>query len=94
MLSQGTITQVIGPVVDVQFPAGELPAIHNALTIPADGHTVTVEVAQHAGGHTVRCVAMSSTDGLSRHMTVYDTGKPITVPVGRACLGRMLNVLG
>lgn len=90
----GTVAQVIGPVVDVRFPEGHLPAINNALTIPIGKRTLTVEVAQHIGGSVVRCIAMSSTDGLVRGTEATDTGKPITVPVGRDTLGRIFNVLG
>ena len=91
----GRVCQVMGPVVDVRFEAGQLPAIQNALTIPMEGGRVlTVEAAQHIGDHVVRCIAMSSTDGLRRDTPVTDTGSPITVPVGRQTLGRIFNVLG
>ena len=90
----GTVSQVIGPVIDVHFPAGRLPAINNALTVPIGNKTLTVEVAQHIGGNTVRCIAMESTDGLKRGETVTDTGAAISVPVGRKTLGRIFNVLG
>ena len=91
----GRVSQVMGPVVDVRFEAGELPALENALTIPMDGgRTLTVEAAQHIGDHVVRCIAMASTDGLRRDTPVTDTGSPITVPVGRKTLGRIFNVLG
>ncbi len=99
MANVGRITQVIGPVVDLEFPTGELPAIYNAIHIKrkeqdgTDG-VLTLEVAQHLGDKVVRCVAMSSTDGLQRGMPGEDTGRPISVPVGRAALGRMFNVLG
>ncbi len=84
----------MGPVVDVAFEGGDLPAIENALTMPIGSRTLTVEVAQHIGDHTVRCIAMSSTDGLKRDTPVTDTGRGISVPVGRATLGRIFNVLG
>ena len=84
----------MGPVVDVAFESGDLPAIQNALTMPIGSRTLTVEVEQHIGDHTVRCIAMSSTDGLRRDTPVTDTGKGISVPVGRATLGRIFNVLG
>ena len=84
----------MGPVVDVRFEDGALPSIDNALTIPIGERTLTVEVAQHIGDNTVRCIAMSSTDGLQRGTAVTDTGKAISVPVGRATLGRIFNVLG
>ncbi len=98
-LVSGTITQVIGPVVDVQFPPGQLPELLTALRVtnPAidkrDGNLV-LEVAQHLGEGTVRAVAMDSTDGLVRGMKVKNTGAPISMPVGNACLGRILNVIG
>ncbi len=90
----GSVAQVMGPVIDVRFEDGELPAIYNALTVPVGDNTLTVEVAQHIGDNTVRCVAMASTDGLRRGAPVTDTGAPISVPVGRATLGRIFNVLG
>jgi len=91
----GEVVQVIGPVVDVRFSEG-VPAIYNALKLDSekDGIHLTLEVAQHLGDQTVRAVAMSSTDGLRRGMEVTDTGAPISVPVGRAALGRIVNVLG
>ena len=90
----GTVTQVMGPVVDVRFEKGELPAIYNALTMPLGGKTLTVEVAQHIGDGMARCIAMASTDGLKRGTHVTDTGSAISVPVGRETLGRIFNVLG
>ncbi len=90
----GKVTQVMGPVVDVRFGEGELPAIYNALTIPVKDRILTVEVAQHIGDNVARCIAMSSTDGLQRGVDVTDTGAPISVPVGRETLGRIFNVLG
>lgn len=84
----------MGPVVDVRFENGGLPAIYNALTVPIGEKTLTVEVAQHIGDNTARCIAMSSTDGLKRDTEVTNTGKPISVPVGRETLGRIFNVLG
>ena len=90
----GKVVQVMGPVVDVRFNEGELPSILNALTIPIGDRTLTVEVAQHIGDNTARCIAMSSTDGLSRGTAVTDTGAPISVPVGKESLGRIFNVLG
>ena len=91
---KGTVAQVMGPVVDVRFDEGHLPSIYNALTIPVGEKTLTVEVAQHIGDNTVRCIAMSSTDGLKRGTPVTDTGKAISVPVGKETLGRIFNVLG
>src|SRR5579859_1244480 len=92
----GEVVQVIGPVVDVKFAGSEVPSIYNALKleIPSEKIDITLEVAQHLGDQTVRAVAMSSTDGLRRGMQVTDTGAPISVPVGRAALGRIVNVLG
>ncbi|HUO58343.1 MAG TPA: F0F1 ATP synthase subunit beta [bacterium] len=92
----GEVIQVIGPVVDVRFADGEVPSIYNALKIDEakDDIHITLEVAQHLGDQTVRAVAMSSTDGLRRGMLVADTGAPISVPVGRGALGRIVNVLG
>ncbi len=92
--TKGVVSQVMGPVVDVRFAEGCLPAIFNALTIPKGEKTLTVEVAQHIGDNTARCIAMSSTDGLKRGVPVTDTGAPISVPVGRETLGRIFNVLG
>jgi F-type H+/Na+-transporting ATPase subunit beta len=94
-MSTGKIVQVIGPVVDVEFQSGQLPAIYNALKIRRDGgEELTVEVAQHLGESTVRTVSMQPTDGLVRGVAVEDTGQPISVPVGREVLGRILNVVG
>ena len=90
----GRVAQVMGPVIDVRFDDGHLPAIYNALTVPVGDTTLTVEVAQHIGDNTVRCVAMASTDGLQRGAEVTDTGASISVPVGRETLGRIFNVLG
>ena len=84
----------MGPVVDVRFDEGNLPEINNALTVPIGEKTLTVEVAQHIGDNTVRCIAMSSTDGLTRGAPVTDTGHAISVPVGKETLGRIFNVLG
>ena len=90
----GRVAQVMGPVVDVRFEEGSLPSIDNALTIDMGTRVLTVEVAQHIGDNTARCIAMSSTDGLKRGTEVIDTGKAINVPVGRETLGRIFNVLG
>ena len=89
----GNITQIIGPVVDVQFK-GNLPNILDALTVEKDGEKIVLEVAQHLGENTVRSIAMSATDGLVRGQQVTDTAKPISVPVGPETLGRILNVVG
>ena len=98
-MNLGKVVQVIGPVVDVEFPSGNLPQILNAIRIRREdgengGGTLTAEVAQHLGDNTVRAVAMSSTDGLKRGVMAEDTGAPITVPVGPNCLGRLMDVLG
>lgn len=95
-MTNGTIKQVIGPTVDIEFPEGHLPSILNAVTIndPEKNIHLTVEVAIHLGDNTVRCIALSSTTGLIRGMTAVDTGAPITVPVGPKTLGRIFNVLG
>ena len=90
----GTVVQIVGPVLDVKFPDGQLPNLLNAIEIEHDGKTLTVEVAQHIGDNVVRCIAMSSTDGLVRGLKAVDTGSPITVPVGDKCLGRIFNLLG
>ena len=95
MQNTGKIVQVIGPVVDIRFAPDSLPSIKNAITIQMnDGEKMTAEVAQHIGDDIVRCIAMSSTDGLVRGMDCIDTGAPIEVPVGDGVLGRMFNVLG
>ena len=95
MSNTGKILQVIGPVVDIRYDAESLPSIKNAILIQmGDGKQMTAEVAQHVGDDVVRCIAMSSTDGLVRGMECVDTGKPIEVPVGDEVLGRMFNVLG
>jgi F-type H+-transporting ATPase subunit beta len=90
----GKIVQVIGPVLDIQFEAEKLPNLLNAIEIDNDGKRLVAEVAQHIGDDTVRCIAMDATDGLVRGHEAVDTGAPITVPVGKATLGRMFNVLG
>jgi len=96
----GKIVQVIGPVLDVEFPEGHLPAIYNAIVVQDEGKgtgvaiDVVAEVAQHLGENRVRCVSMKPTDGMVRGMKAMDTGAPITVPVGEATLGRILNVVG
>lgn len=90
----GFITQVIGPVIDVRFEFGNLPNLYNAITIDNHGKKLVVEVAQLLGDNIVRCIAMDSTDGLRRGDQAVDTGSPITIPVGEATLGRMVNVLG
>lgn len=97
-MAKGKIVQVIGPVVDIEFPAESLPEILNAVTIKGKSGDIdidlVVEVMQHLGDNVTRCIAMSSTDGLTRGMEAEDTGAPIRVPVGEATLGRVFNVLG
>ncbi len=90
----GKVTQIIGPVVDIRFERGHLPKIYNAINIESGNDKVVVEAIHHLGNDTVRCVAMSSTDGLIRGMTAVDTGNAIKVPVGKEVLGRVFNVLG
>jgi F-type H+/Na+-transporting ATPase subunit beta len=92
-MNKGYITQILGPVVDVKFE-GQLPELLNALTVSAEGVDLTLEVALHLGDNVVRTIAMDSTDGLVRGMEIADTGKPISVPVGEATLGRVFNVTG
>lgn len=91
---EGTVVQVIGPVLDIKFQDGELPELLNAVHVENGDQIITVEVAQHIGDNVVRCIAMSSTDGLVRGAKATDTGGPITVPVGEECLGRIFNLLG
>jgi len=101
-MTEGKVVQVIGPVVDVEFPGGQLPRIRNAVLIEGTnelrGETqsihLIVEVASHLGDNIARCFSLGSTDGLRRGMSAKDTGGPISVPVGKACLGRLLDVLG
>ncbi|HKK01457.1 MAG TPA: F0F1 ATP synthase subunit beta, partial [Desulfuromonadales bacterium] len=98
-MNKGRITQVIGPVIDVEFEAGKLPEIYNALKVTNPSlndqeWNLVVEVAQHLGENTVRCIAMDSTEGLVRGQEALDTGKQIVMPVGRGTLGRILNVVG
>ncbi len=90
----GKVLQIIGPVLDIQFEKGKVPDLLNAIEIPHEGKTVVCEVATQVGDDVVRCIAMSSTDGMSRGMEAIDTGKGITVPVGPETLGRIFNLLG
>ena len=90
----GTVIQIIGPVLDIKFPDGQLPQLLNAITVQNGEETITLEVAQHVGDNVARCIAMAGTDGLVRGMKAVDTGGPITVPVGSATLGRIFNLLG
>ncbi|MGL5917571.1 MAG: F0F1 ATP synthase subunit beta, partial [Culicoidibacterales bacterium] len=93
-MNKGKVVQVIGPVLDIQFEQGQLPAMRNAIEISYKGEKLVVEVAQHIGDNIVRAIAMGATEGISRNMEAVDTGKAITVPVGEVTLGRMFNVLG
>jgi len=93
-MAKGKVVQVIGTVVDVEFPPDELPALRNAIEIPLDGGKIVLEAQGHAGNNWVRCLALSPTDGLERGSEAIDTGAPLTVPVGRATLGRLFNVMG
>ena len=90
----GKVVQVMGPVLDIRFPEGELPALLNAIELDNHGKKLVVEVAQHIGDNVVRCIAMAATDGLVRGTEAVDTGAPINVPVGEECLGRVFNLLG
>ena len=92
--NKGTVVQIMGPVMDIRFENGNLPELLNAIEVFNGDDKITVEVAQHVGDDVVRCVAMASTDGLQRGIEAVDTGKPIAVPVGEECLGRMFNLLG
>jgi F-type H+-transporting ATPase subunit beta len=95
MANTGSVTQILGPVVDVRFEEGKIPAILNALKVSSGGgQAVTLEVLQHIGDGRVRCVAMSATEGLARGLEALDTGQPISVPVGKEVLGRMFSVTG
>ena len=93
-MTKGKIVQVMGPVVDVEFTDQDLPGIKDALTVELNGEKRVMEVAQHIGNHTVRCIMLASSDGLSKDMEVIATGSGISVPVGRETLGRLFNVLG
>src|SRR5512134_548904 len=97
--ANGRVLQVMGPVVDVEFPPGELPEVYTALRLTNPGiddreSNLVVEVAQHLGENTVRCIAMDSTEGLTRGQPVVNTGDGIRVPVGNGTLGRIMNVIG
>ena len=93
-MENGIVRRVIGPVVDVQFPSGNLPEIYNAIEIQMEDRKVVMEAVQLIGDNSVRCISLFSTDGISRGMMARDTGSPVTVPVGEATLGRMFNVVG
>ncbi|UCH50396.1 MAG: F0F1 ATP synthase subunit beta, partial [Chloroflexota bacterium] len=93
-MAKGKVVQVIGTVVDVEFPQEALPEIYNAIEINQNGNRIVLEVQQHAGNNWVRCLALCPTDGLERGAEAIDTGAPVTVPVGKATLGRLFNVFG
>lgn len=93
-MAKGKVIQVIGTVVDIEFPQGELPKIYNAIEINQNGNKIVLEAQHHIGNNWVRCLALSPTDGLERGVEAIDTGAPVTVPVGKATLGRLLNVFG
>lgn len=93
-MGKGIIHQIIGPVIDIKFAPEEIPELLHAINIDFQGRTIVAEVAQHIGDDVVRCIALSSTDGLTRGMEAVDTGAPIKVPVGKEVLGRMFNVIG
>jgi len=93
-MAKGKIAQVLGTVVDIEFPPDELPPLYNAIDIPIDGDKIVLEVQQHVGNNWVRCLAMSPTDGLARGAEAIDSGAPLSVPVGKATLGRLFNVMG
>ncbi len=93
-MAKGKVAQVIGTVVDIEYPPDELPALFNAIEIPTDGGKIILEAQEHIGNNWVRCLALSPTDGLARGAEAIDTGAALTVPVGRATLGRLFNVIG
>ena len=93
-MNKGIIHQIIGPVIDVKFDPEEMPQLLNAINIDLDGRKIVAEVAQDIGDDVVRCITLSSTDGLRRGMEATDTGSPIAVPVGKEVLGRLFNVIG
>jgi F-type H+-transporting ATPase subunit beta len=99
-LVEGRVVQVAGPTIEIEFPEGHVPKIYNAIHVTSEGYDVpnkidiTAEVAQHIGEGRVRTIAMEPTDGLVRGMKAFDLGQPITIPVGKQTLGRVLNVLG
>ena len=94
ILNTGRIVQISGPVIDVEFEAGDLPKIREALTVENEGKQYVMEVAQHVGDNTVRCIMLAGSEGLSRGMPVLAAGRTIEEPVGETTLGRMFNVLG
>lgn len=93
-MENGIVKRVIGPVVDVQFPAGKLPEINNAIEVHTGERRIVMEAVQQLGDNTVRCISLFSTDGLQRGCRAVDTGTSVKMPVGEATLGRMFNVIG
>ena len=93
-MAKGKVAQVIGTVVDIEFPPDELPALYNAIEVTADGQKIVLEAQEHVGNNWVRCLALSSTDGLQRGVEAVDTGVALSVPVGKETLGRLFNVMG
>ena len=93
-MAEGHVRQIIGTVVDVEFPADALPELHNAIEIEMEGKQLVAEVEQHLGNNQVRCLAMDATEGLRRGTRAVDTGRAISVPTGPGTLGRLFNVLG
>jgi F-type H+-transporting ATPase subunit beta len=93
-MAKGKVVQVIGTVVDIEFPPDELPALFNAIEITTDGGKIMLEAQEHVGNNWVRCLALSPTDGLGRGVEAIDTGAPLAVPVGKATLGRLFNIMG
>ncbi len=93
-MANGKVVQVIGTVVDVEFPPESLPALYNAIEIQSNGGKVVLEAESHLPNYWIRCVSLSPTEGLERGMVAVDTGSPVRVPVGKATLGRLFNVLG
>ncbi len=93
-MAKGKVAQVIGTVVDIEFPPHELPALYNGIEIPTDGDKIVLEAQEHVGNNWVRCLTLLPTDGLARGAEAIDTGAPLTVPVGKATLGRLFNVMG
>ncbi|MBC8458355.1 MAG: F0F1 ATP synthase subunit beta, partial [Deltaproteobacteria bacterium] len=93
-MAKGKVAQVIGTVVDIEFPPDELPALYNAIEVATDSGKIVLEAQEHVGNNWVRCLALLPTDGLERGVEAMDTGAALTVPVGKATLGRLFNVMG
>ena len=93
-MAKGKVAQVIGTVVDIEFPPDELPALYNAIEVTTSGQKLVLEAQEHVGNNWVRCLALSSTDGLERGVEAVDTGAALSVPVGKETLGRLFNVMG